>query len=144
MTSPAGRSGRRSLGDWTLLGGAALTQLAVAGALRIMPLPAVRARARRLRPIAQMLLRGSDERIIWAVEATGKRLARFSTCLVRALVIETRLSSREQPLSLAIGVKREASGSLRSHAWVLRGDRPLVGGPLDEEFVTVAAWESAT
>lgn len=144
MRSPARRSGRHSLSDWTLLGGATLTQLAAALALRGMPLPAVRARARRSRPIAQMLLRGSDERIIWAVEATGRRLGRFSTCLVRALVIETRLSSRAQPLSLAIGVKRGPSGVLQSHAWVLHGDRPLVGGPLDEEFVTVATWESAT
>ena len=144
MTSPVRRDGSRSLSDWTLLGGATLTQLAAAGALRVMPLPAVRARARRLRPVAQMLLRGSDERIIWAVEATGRRLARFSTCLVQALVIETRLSSREQPLSLAIGVKRVACGQLQSHAWVLRGDHPLVGGPLDEEFVRLATWESAT
>jgi hypothetical protein len=144
MTSPVRRDGSRSLSDWTLLGGATLTQLAAAGALRVMSLPALRAQARRLRPIAQMLLRGSDDRIIWAVEATGRRLAPFSTCLVRALVIETRLSSRERPASLVIGVKRGPSGSLQSHAWVLRDGCPIVGGPLDEGFVRVATWESAT
>lgn len=143
MTSSVRRNSCRSLRDWTLLGGATLTQLAVAGALRVMSLPALRTWARRLRPIARMLLRGSDARIIWAVEATGRCLAPFSTCLVRALVIETRLNSKEQPVSLAIGVKRGPSGSLQSHAWVLRGDCPLVGGPL-EGFVRMATWESAT
>jgi hypothetical protein len=144
MTSHAPGSGRRSLSDWTVLAGATLAQLATACALRIMPLPALRAMARRLRPIAHMLLRGSDARIIWAIEATGRRLIPVSTCLVRALVIETRLSSKEQPLSLAIGVKRSSTGALQSHAWVLSGDRSLVGGPLDDGFVRLATWESAT
>jgi hypothetical protein len=144
MTSRASRSGRRSLSDWTLLAGATLAQLAAACALRTMPLPALRAMARRLRPIAHVLLRGSDARIIWAVEVTGRRLLPVSTCLVRALVIETRLHSKERPLSLAIGVKRSSTGALQSHAWVLSGDRSLVGGPLDDAFVRVATWESAT
>jgi hypothetical protein len=109
-----------------------------------MRLPALRAMARRLRPIAHLLLRGSDARIIWAIEATGRRLAPVSTCLVRALVIETRLSSKERQLSLAIGVKRSSTGTLQSHAWVLSGDRSLVGGPLDDEFVRLATWEAAT
>jgi len=89
-----------------------------------------------------MLLRGSDERVIWAVEATGRRLGPISTCLVRALVIEMRLSSKERPLSLAIGVKRSSTGRLHSHAWVLSGGQSLVGGPLDGDFVRMATWES--
>jgi len=109
-----------------------------------MPLPALRARARRLRSISHLLLRGSDERIIWAVEATGRRLGPVSTCLVRALVVDARLSSKERPLSLAIGVKRGSTGALHSHAWVLSGDRSLIGGPLDDAFVRVATWDSAT
>jgi transglutaminase superfamily protein len=144
MTSLGIRRRDRSLSDWTLLAGATLAQLAVACALRAMPLPFLRAWARRVRPIANMLLRGSDERIIWAVEATGRRLSPISTCLVRALVIETRLSSKERPLSLAIGVRREPTGALQSHAWVLSGDRALIGGPIDDGFVRVATWESAT
>nr|UXE44941.1 hypothetical protein Hi04_10k_c3996_00016 [uncultured bacterium] len=144
MTQPAPRGGHRSLGDWALLAGATAAQLAAACALRTMPLPVLRARARRFRPVARLVLRGSDERIIRAVEATGRRLAPISTCLVRALVIEMRLSSKERPLSLAIGVRRSAAGALHSHAWVLSGDRALVGGPLDEEFVRVATWETAT
>lgn len=143
MTSRVPRGSRRSLSDWTLLAGATLTQLAVAGALRAMPLPVLRGWSRRLRPIAHILLRGSEERIVWAVEATGRRLTPISTCLVRALVIEARLSSNERPLSLAIGVKRGSTGALHSHAWVLSGDRSLIGGPIDDGFVCVATWESA-
>ena len=144
MTSRAHVSGSLSLSDWTLLAGATLAQLAAACALRTMRLPALRAMGRRLRPIAHMLLRGSDARIIWAIEATGRRLAPVSTCLVRALVTETRLSSKERQLSLAIGVKRSSTRTLQSHAWVLSGDRSLVGGPLDDEFVRLATWEAAT
>ena len=143
MTSPVPR-GRRSLRDWVLLAGVTAAQLAAAFAVRTMALSAFRARARRLRPIARMLVRGSDERVIWAVEATGRRLAPVSTCLVRALVIEMLLSSKERPLSLAIGVKRSATGMLHSHAWVLSGGQSLVGGPLDEGFVRMVTWESAT
>ena len=135
---------RRSLTDWALLAGATTLQLTTACALRTMPLPALRARARRLRSISHLLLRGSDERIIWAVEATGRRLGPVSTCLVRALVVDARLSSKERPLSLAIGVKRGSTGALHSHAWVLSGDRSLIGGPLDDGFVRVATWDSAT
>jgi hypothetical protein len=135
---------RRPLSDWTLLAAAAAAQVATACALRAMPLPVLRARARRLRPLASAFLRGPDERVIWAVEATGRRLGPFSTCLVRALVVEACLSSNERPLSLAIGVKRGLKGALYSHAWVLNGERSLIGGPLDDEFVRVATWESAT
>jgi hypothetical protein len=127
-----------------LLAGVTAAQLASAVALRTMALPAFRARARRLRPITRLLVRGSDERVIWAVEATGRRLAPISTCLVRALVVEMLLSSKERPLSLAIGVKRSSTGMLRSHAWVLCGNQSLVGGPVDEGFVRMATWEIAT
>lgn len=128
--------------DLRLLAGATLLQLLIALALRVMSLSAVRAVAPRLRPLAAFLLNGTDDRVIWAVEATGRRLAGLSTCLVRAIVVDLRLGSPERPLRLTIGVYRTTPGGLTSHAWLSDRHHVLVGGPVSEDFVTLVAWDS--
>ena len=133
----------RSVSDWRLLAGAALVQVLTACALRVMPLPSLRTLFARLRPLAHLLLAGSDARVIWAIEATGRRLKGVSTCLVRAIVVDVRLSTPERPLRLTIGVKRPAAGApLQAHAWVDDRDRILIGGSTAEEFVPMLAWDS--
>jgi hypothetical protein len=132
----------RSASDWRLLGGAAFMQLLTAGALRTMPLPTLRVVFARLRPLAALVLYGADERVIWALEASGRRLAGVSTCLVRAIIVDTLLSTPERPLRLTIGVKRDAIGDLRAHAWVGDRDRILVGASTAEEFAPMLAWDS--
>ena len=79
----------------------------------------------------------------WAIEATVRRLPGLSTCLVRALVGEMRLSSPERPLSLVIGVKRTLSGGLLSHAWLRDRERVLIGGPIDDSLSPIVQWDSA-
>ena len=134
---------RRSLSDWRLLAGASLLQVLAACALRVMPLPALRQLFARLRPLAHLLLDGSDARVIWAIEATGRRLTGLSTCLVRAIVVDMRLSSPERPLRLTIGVKRSLTGDpLQAHAWLGERDRILIGGSTADEFQPMLAWES--
>jgi hypothetical protein len=135
------RIGRLSASDWYLLAGAALSQVLIAYALRVMTLPGLRAMAARLRPLARVMLRGSDDRVIWAVEATGRRLPRVSTCLVRAIVVQSRLSSPDRPLRLTIGCKRASDGDLAAHAWIVDGQRVLTGGPVDAQFVPMVVWE---
>jgi Transglutaminase-like superfamily len=132
----------RSFSDWRLLVGASAIQVLTACALRTLSLPALRAVFARLRPLAMFVLQGSDERVIWAVEATGRRLGRLSTCLVRAIVVEMRLSTPERPLRLTIGVKRELAGDLQAHAWVDDRDRILIGGSTADEFLPMLAWDS--
>lgn len=129
--------------DSRLLAGAAGVQLVVGIALRLMPLPTLRRASRRMRPLIRTLLPGTEDRVVWAIEATGRRLPGVSTCLVRALVGELRLSSRERPLSLVIGVKRTASGRLLSHAWLRDSERVLIGGPIDDSMSPMVQWESA-
>ena len=77
-TEPGTRLVRRRVAltakDWQLLVAAALAQVITAAALRAMPLLSLRTRAARFRRLAQMLMRGSEERVIWAIEATGRRL----------------------------------------------------------------------
>ncbi|WP_423787627.1 lasso peptide biosynthesis B2 protein, partial [Klebsiella pneumoniae] len=55
-----------------------------------------------------------EAQVIWAIEATGRRLPRVSTCLVRAIVAEILLASRNRPLQVRIGIRRAVHGSGRS------------------------------
>ncbi len=126
----------------TLLIAASVVQLLTAFALRTMSLPTLRTRAARLRPLAHYILRGTEERVIWAIEATGRRLPGVSTCLVRAIVVELRLSSPERPLRLTIGVRRAPVGDLQAHAWVDDRHRILIGGPVAQDFMPIVAWDS--
>jgi hypothetical protein len=128
--------------DRRLLIGAWCVQFLTALALRMMPLAALRARAARLRPIARLIGDGSEARVIWAIEASGRRLRSLSTCLVRALAAELMLSSPERPLCLSIGVRRATSGALEAHAWVARDNRVLVGGMASDTYEPLVAWDS--
>jgi hypothetical protein len=128
---------------WRPLAGAAGLQVIVGIGLRLLPLPALRKTSRRLRRAANVLLPGAEDQVIWAIEATGRRLPGLSTCLVRALVGEMRLSSPERPLSLVIGVKRTLSGGLLSHAWLRDRERVLIGGPIDDSLSPIVQWDSA-
>ena len=125
--------------DWRLLVAVAVAQVVAAAALRAMPLQALRARAGRFRRLAEFLVHGSDERIVWAIEATGRRLGRLSTCLIRALVAELLLDSKDGPLNLTIGVRRTAAGTLEAHAWVSRRDRVLIGATADD-YLPLVNW----
>jgi Transglutaminase-like superfamily len=130
---------RLTAADWRLLVAVAVAQVVAAAALRAMPVQALRAGAGRFRRLARFLVHGSDERIVWAIEATGRRLGRLSTCLIRALVAELVLDSNEGPLSLTIGVRRTAAGTLEAHAWLARRDRILIGATADE-YVPLVNW----
>jgi len=136
------RFSRLTLSDWWLLVAVAVAQVVAAAALRAMPLPVLRTRADRLRPLAQRLVRGSDQRIIWAIEATGRRLGRVSTCLLRALVAELVLDPRGGTISLTIGVRRTAD-TLEAHAWLARNGRVLIGAPADA-YAPLVNWTSSS
>ena len=135
-----GRSLRVS--DVRLLIAASILEILTAVALRTMPLPMLQRKIVRLRGLAHVLLRGPDERVIWAIEAVGRRLAGVSTCFVRAIVADLALASPGRPLRLSIGVRRASYGELRAHAWVTDADRILVGGSEAEGFVPLMAWDS--
>ena len=128
---------------WPVLAGAVVTQMAVALALRLVTLSTLRRVGLRLRPLLKTLLPGTDDRVVWAIEATGRRLGIASTCLVRALVGEIRLGSSERPVYLVIGIKRTESGGLFSHAWLRDRERVLIGGPIDESLTTIVQSETA-
>jgi len=118
---------------------AAIAQLCVGAALRVMPLSTWRLRAARWQRPARFFVRGSTQRIAWAVEATGRRLGCASTCLIRALVAELVLDEHDDPMTLTIGVRRSDAGVFHAHAWLARHDRVLVGATSDE-YLPMATW----
>ena len=132
---------KRGASDVRLLVAASLLQLLTSVAVRILPLPVLRKQIARLRRLAHVALNGTDERVVWAIEAAGRRLTGVSTCFVRAIVAELALGSTERPLCLTIGVRRASGGDLRAHAWVTHEDRVLIGGPI-AEYVPLVAWDS--
>src|SRR5829696_5646890 len=114
------RRGALTPADWQLLIGVAFAQVVTAAALRAMPFRTLHLGAARIRPIVQLALRGSESRVVWAVHATGRRLGRVSTCLVRALVADLVIEGPNTRV-LTIGVRRDAAGTLEAHAWLARG-----------------------
>jgi hypothetical protein len=133
---------RCRISDWRLVFGAALTQVMTAVALRVLSFGTLMRAAGRGQSIVQWLLRGPESRVVWAITATGRRLGSFSTCLVRALVAELALRSPQRALQIRMGVRRNGN-ALDGHAWLVDGDRVLLGGPVSNEFVVTAALERA-
>ena len=131
---------RLTLADWWLLVAVAVAQVAAAAASRAMPLPRLRAGASRIRRVTQCMIKGSDERIIWAIEATGRRLGRLSSCLIRALVAELLIDSQGGATCLTIGVRR-AAGTIAAHAWLERDDCVVIGATADE-YLPLVQWKS--
>jgi Transglutaminase-like superfamily len=129
---------RCRISDWRLVFGAAVAQVVTAVAVSMMSIDAVIKVAGRGRPMVRWLLRGPETRVVWAITATSRHLGSFSTCLVRALVAELALSSPPRPLEIRIGVRRHGR-ALDGHAWLVDGERVLLGGPVSDQFVVTAA-----
>jgi hypothetical protein len=100
------------------IAGLCLLQIAVACALRHTRLAMLRRVSGACRPVARYLLGRSEDRILWAIEAAGRRLPRSSTCLVKVIVAELLPGSPQRPVFLTIGIRRGPAGALESHAWV--------------------------
>ena len=132
-----------STDDWPLLAGVSLLQVAIAATLRMVRWSAVRRVVSPLRAIAQPLVGAPEGRVLWAIEASGRRMPGLSTCLVRALVAGILLGSRDHPVRVTIGVRRTPDGMLESHAWVERDGLVIVGELLGRApFVPMITWES--
>ena len=123
---------KRSFRDYRLLLWVFLLQLAMAFALRVVRWPTLRRAMPVVRPqVVRALGAVSETEFLWALEASARRLprVRVSSCLVRALVTELVLDSRDDPVRVTVGVRRVAS-RLEGHAWVERGGRVIVGEAL--------------
>jgi hypothetical protein len=68
---------------------------------------------------------GPIESMAWAVAAAGRHVP-SATCLTQALALQAMLARRGHPARVEIGVLKDPA--FRAHAWVVAGDRVLLGG----------------
>ena len=124
--------------DWRRLASAAFVQPFVALGVRVMSLRRCRDLLIRARPLLRPLLGGPPDRVVWAIEAAGRRLGRWSTCLTRALIAEAALGADTAPTTFTIGVRRTPDG-LDAHAWIDSRDGVVIGSA-SEEYVPIITW----
>ena len=72
--------------------------------------------------------RAPRERILWAVDAAGRRVPGCGNCLAKALVTRHLLERSGVEASLHFGVERQGP-RLGAHAWVESGGRIVMGQP---------------
>ena len=107
-------------------------------------LPTARRIIVALRP-AVLASRGTvhEQRILWALTAAERLSVGRGRCLARALAADALLDRAGTPHRLVIGVATEAPGTLRSHAWIERNGRVLLGGAQSaSQYVPVVDWVS--
>jgi hypothetical protein len=77
------------------------------------------------------------ELVAWAINAAGARLPFHTTCLMRALAARAMLARRGVRGRIRIGIS-EDSKEFRAHAWVVVGERPVVGWFRNETYNVLA------
>ena len=97
-----------------------------------------RLRAGGWRSLARILVRGSTP-IAWALEATGRRLGRASTCLIPRARRGTADGRSRRTDDAHDRRRRTAAGAFLAHAWLAHEDRVLVGATSDE-YLPMASW----
>ena len=121
----------------------AIAQAAVRAALVVMPIRAVRRTGVGLRFCGRLIAaRWNEDRLLTAIDATGRRLGSYSTCLVRALVAEILVPDVDRPMRLVIGVRRGGDRGLESHAWIERESRVIVGATAGDRYQPIVGWET--
>lgn len=79
------------------------------------------------------------EKIMVFICKVGNNMPWKSVCLDQALACMILLKKKKIPYSLYLGVKKdEANQKLMAHAWVLCGDKILIGGRRSLQFTVVA------
>ncbi len=76
------------------------------------------------------------ERVIWAVNAVGRRMLGDKPCLPQALVAQWLLRRRGYAAALHIGVAKDTNGELLAHAWVESEGAITIGGHFSPEVYT--------
>ena len=75
------------------------------------------------------------ERIAWAVAGVGACIP-GTTCLIRAIALQAMLARTGHSCRVEIGVIKDPE--FRAHAWVVAGDRIVLGGPDIKQYGPIA------
>jgi hypothetical protein len=139
-------NGELTAADCRLLACARVLQAFAVAALACGPVPRARYALARIRPLAVAWCGTAPEaRIIWAFEASARWRIGQAKCLARALAAEVLLPRTDQPLRVVIGITPPLDGVLKSHAWIEREGRVLIGGgDANRLYVPFVAWNGST
>lgn len=133
---PSGHKGRRTAADYRYLAAAWGLLVFYRLSLALAPFRVVR----RTLPASREGAAPSWvlTRTRWAVGAAA-RVAFGATCLPQALAANALLSLQGYASTIRIGVRRNDVGAIQAHAWLLSGDRVVVGddGERLESFSTI-------
>lgn len=66
-------------------------------------------------------------RVAWSVRLVS-HLVPFASCLTKAQACQILLATRGIATTLCLGVRQGRSGTLEAHAWLICGDRLVLGG----------------
>jgi hypothetical protein len=77
--------------------------------------------------------------LAWAVEIVSKRMPGV-TCLCRALALQRLLAKNGHGSELRIGVEKN-NGRFGAHAWLVRGDKVLIGASQLARYELLATWQ---
>ena len=116
-----------SFADQRLLMLAALSVVGAKLAVRTMSLPAARAAAARLQCLGWIVALARADRVVWAVETTGRAIPGMKNCLVQAVAAEAILTRMRHPCELRIGAAKKGPGELIAHAWLESEGKVLIG-----------------
>jgi hypothetical protein len=139
MLNKLQRLAKLSLYDWVILGQLVAFAVPLEIALRLLSLPRLIhvlswASLTRVGAVFPLLHRQTDTQHVSLLAALAARIVRGpECCLPRSLLLFWLFSVRREPVTLLIGVRKEA-GTLHSHAWVETHDGFAVGGHQKEAF----------
>ena len=136
---PIRRFLRLPIAEKTLLGEATALLLVSRIGLRMLPFATLRRFLSLFARIPMWPARRSPpedriQRIVWAVEAAGRRFPALGTCLTQALTAHVLLARTGCASNLRIGVTREPSGRFLAHAWLENDGVILIGGEPGDGF----------
>lgn len=83
----------------------------------------------------------SAERLVWAIRVVSRYMP-GATCLVQALATQALLTRSGFFSRIQIGVAKDEQCRFKAHAWVVCGDRIVIGGTETDHYVPLAAWQS--
>lgn len=125
---------RLSCSEIMILGQAWVLFLVVSFGLRLMSFRSLLRLFQKPRHTDSVLPPDAIARLVWLVEAAGRRSFTKPRCLQQALVLSWLLGRRGLRPHLRIGISRQ-SGRLSAHAWLEQDGRVILGHQLHERYL---------
>ncbi len=83
----------------------------------------------------------SVDKVGWAVNVVSRYVPR-ATCLTQALAVQVLLARSGHESTLKLGVANDLPSGFEAHAWVVCGDKSVIGGEEATVFRPLASWSN--